>query len=114
MYYKPGCESCDVLKRKVKALLERAKFIPSPLSQAVLEERDINDEIKWLWKYGGSVPEITCIRDTDGGENQSQNQSEGEAENVEVEVMLPRVNYRDTTDSIGKQIEKSLLDLDGP
>ena len=39
LYYKPGCESCDILKRKVKALIERAKFVRSKLSYAVLEVR---------------------------------------------------------------------------
>ena len=99
LYHKPGCEACDVLKRKVNALIDRAQWVESTLSEAMLEERDINDDLKWLWKYGGSIPELGCIV-----HNREENEDEEE-------VILPRVNYRDTTDSIGKQIEQSLNNL---
>ena len=95
LYGKPDCTACSELKRKLQALIDRAKFVPSALSLAVLEEeRDVNDDLKWVWKYGGSIPELTCLV--------------GDGE----EVLLPRVDHRDTTDAIGKHLERVLKDLD--
>ncbi|QDZ20265.1 hypothetical protein HOP50_04g27820 [Chloropicon primus] len=95
LYGKPECQSCDDMKRKVSALIDRAKFVPGPLSEATLVERDINDDLKWVWKYGGSIPELGCVVDGD----------------EEGEVLLPRVSHRETTDSIGRHLEKVLGNL---
>ena len=102
MYGKKDCEACVVLTRKVKALLDRSKFIPqSELSSCELVEKDIMEEIKWQWLYGASVPEIACVvvAGTDDGDGEDE------------EVFLPRISHRETTDQIGKHLEGALRDL---
>ena len=103
LYGKKECEACVVLTRKVKALLDRSKFIPnSELYLCELVEKDIMEEIKWQWLYGASVPEVACVMvaGTDDGDGED-----------EEEVLLPRISHRETTDQIGKHLERALRDL---
>ena len=92
IYSKPGCDPCQVLKRKIKGLIDRAEFVQSILSQATLEERNIKENYEWMAEYGESVPVLKCLV---GGE----------------EVTLPRLNHRGTADRIEKHLEELLSSL---
>lgn len=82
---------CDGLKEKVEALLERAQFMPSALSAAELEVRDITSNPQWEAKYAMSIP-ILAMAAADGSG----------------EVEVPRPSPRYSADALQKHIEKFL------
>lgn len=56
VYTKADCPLCQGLTTKLRALIDRASFLPSALSGAVLEERDIATNPAWAAAYDLSVP----------------------------------------------------------
>ncbi|GAB5357582.1 hypothetical protein AAMO2058_000386800 [Amorphochlora amoebiformis] len=85
VYTKPDCPLCDSMKKKVQGLIDRAQFLPSPLSAAELLIRDISTNPDWSDDYLTRVPVVAVAGE--GGKE------------VEVEV-LPRV----TADKIEREI----------
>jgi len=59
LYSKPDCELCHGLKDKVDGILEKAKWMPSPLTGAQLEVRDITTKEEWERQYGMVIPVLT-------------------------------------------------------
>lgn len=65
LYSKDDCPLCDGLHEKLDAVLDRAQVVPSALSGATLEVRDIADRPEWTATYAMSVPVLTRA-DADG------------------------------------------------
>ncbi|KAL4439702.1 hypothetical protein ABPG75_002703 [Micractinium tetrahymenae] len=91
IYSKEGCHLCDGLKDKVEALLERAEFLPSVLSAAELEVRDIAARPEWESKYAMSIPVLAASAADGSGE-----------------VEVPRPSPRSSADALQRHIEKFL------
>ncbi|BDA48087.1 probable Glutaredoxin-like protein YDR286C [Coccomyxa sp. Obi] len=91
LYSKEGCHLCDGLKEKIQALLDRAQFMPSPLSDISFEVRDITTEAAWWEAYSLTIPVLT-VADPDGSN----------------EVKVPRPSPRISTDRLGQHLEKAL------
>jgi glutaredoxin len=65
VYSKQNCPLCDKLKEKLEAIMDRAAFMPSILSNAELEIRDISTNPAWLAAYSMSVP-VLAVASPDG------------------------------------------------
>ncbi len=65
VYSKEDCPLCDKLKEKLEALMDRAAFMPSVLSNVELEVRDISSNPAWLAAYSMSVP-VLAVASVDG------------------------------------------------
>ncbi|KAL4450541.1 hypothetical protein ABPG77_000897 [Micractinium sp. CCAP 211/92] len=91
IYSKEGCHLCDGLKEKLEALLERAEFLPSVLSAAELEVRDIAAQPEWESKYAMSIPVLAAAAADGSGE-----------------VEVPRPSPRLSADALQRHIEKFL------
>jgi len=61
LYSKPDCHLCHGLKDKIDDALEKAKWLPSPLSGAQLEVRDITTKQEWEQQYGMVIPVLTVV-----------------------------------------------------
>ncbi|PRW20758.1 glutaredoxin 2 [Chlorella sorokiniana] len=94
IYSKEGCCLCDGLKEKVEQLLERAQFLPSALSTAELEVRDITSRPEWEAQYSMTIPVLAAAAADGSGE-----------------VALPRPSPRFTADALQKHIEKHTAGL---
>ncbi len=65
VYSKEDCPLCDKLKEKLDAIVDRAAFMPSILSDVELEIRDISTNPKWKAAYSMSVP-VLAVASLDG------------------------------------------------
>ena len=61
VYTKVDCPLCQGLTGKLRALVDRATFLPSALSGATLEERDIAANPAWAAAYDLSVPVLKAV-----------------------------------------------------
>ncbi|GBF90028.1 hypothetical protein Rsub_02735 [Raphidocelis subcapitata] len=61
LYTKPDCPLCDGLKDKLTALIDRAAFVPSALTDAQLEVRDISANAAWQDDLHLSVPVLAAL-----------------------------------------------------
>lgn len=92
IYSKDNCPLCIGLKEKVEALIERAAFVPSILSKADLEVRDIADNPAWQAAFEMQVP-VMAQADIDGANERA----------------LPRASPRVTAEGLAKHLAKYLL-----
>ena len=65
VYSKEDCPLCDKLKEKLDALVDRAAYMPSILSDAEIEIRDISTNPTWQAAYSMSVP-VLAVASPDG------------------------------------------------
>ncbi|KAI8474704.1 MAG: hypothetical protein J3K34DRAFT_518009 [Monoraphidium minutum] len=90
LYSRPDCPLCDGLKEKMQALIDRAAFMPSALSGATLEVRDISTNAAWQDEMYLSVPVLAAL--APGGR----------------EVVLPRPQPRVSADRLEKHLDGAL------
>eukprot|EP00878_Enallax_costatus_P009143 GHUV01009557.1.p1 GENE.GHUV01009557.1~~GHUV01009557.1.p1 ORF type:complete len:148 (+),score=40.88 GHUV01009557.1:322-765(+) len=90
LYTKPDCPLCDGLKDKLQGLIDRAEFMPSFLTGATLEVRDISSNAAWQDAMHLSIP-VLAVADADGEE-----------------VILPRPQPRITADRLQRHLQEAL------
>lgn len=90
LYTKPDCPLCDGLKDKLQALIDRAAFMPSFLTGASLEVRDISTNEAWQDAMHLSVPVLALL--------DSQDQ----------EVVLPRPQPRVPADRLQQHLQQAI------
>eukprot|EP00882_Tetradesmus_deserticola_P029652 GHRQ01033235.1.p1 GENE.GHRQ01033235.1~~GHRQ01033235.1.p1 ORF type:complete len:162 (+),score=75.42 GHRQ01033235.1:48-488(+) len=95
LYTKPECPLCDGLKDKMQGLIDRAQFMPSFLTGATLEARDISTNEEWQGAMRLSVP-VLAVLDAQGSE-----------------VVLPRPQPRLTAERLQRHLEEALAALGG-
>uniref|UniRef100_A0A7S3Z9J5 Glutaredoxin-like protein n=1 Tax=Lotharella globosa TaxID=91324 RepID=A0A7S3Z9J5_9EUKA len=61
LYTKPDCPLCSSMERKVQGLIDRAKFLPSPLSNVEFMVRDISTNSNWASMYNNAVPVVVVM-----------------------------------------------------
>ncbi|KAL4544539.1 hypothetical protein Ndes2526B_g00500 [Nannochloris sp. 'desiccata'] len=91
VYSKEDCPLCDKLKEKLEAILDRAAFMPSILSDVELEIRDVSTNPAWKAAYSMSVP-VLAVASSDGSNERE----------------VPRPSPRLTADMLEKHLDKHL------
>ncbi|KAK9831700.1 hypothetical protein WJX74_006484 [Apatococcus lobatus] len=91
LYSKPGCHLCEGLEEKVRAVIARAEFLPSKLSGADLEVRDIRTKPDWMAAYEYSIPVLTKV-----------------SEDGHPEKKIPRAPPKMTAERLARHIEEAL------
>lgn len=92
LYTKPECPLCDGLKDKLQALIDRSAFMPSFLTGASLQVRDISTNEAWQDAKHLSVP-VLALLDSQGQE-----------------VVLPRPQPRVSAERLQQHLQQALQD----
>ncbi|GMH34428.1 hypothetical protein BSKO_02262 [Bryopsis sp. KO-2023] len=87
LYTKPGCPLCTRLEEKIQALLDRAQFLPSPLTSVNFEVVDISSDEQLLGRYEMRVPVV------------------GRRDQAGKEEILPQFSPRMTAERLGTKLE---------
>ena len=83
-------------QERLRAVLERARFVPCALSRCSLEVRDVGENDAWAAAHAGAVPVLTAALPGRAGE-----------------APIPRPPPRVTADKLQRVLEAALADAAG-